>query len=101
MKCIRCNIDLGRANKKNSDYVLASDFIVTEKRTRFYAIKVDKDGKTIEETRIARAEDSLALSDIDRIETRWEDALIQKTGIVCKKCYQPTDVVIWGIHKDV
>jgi len=24
---------------------------------------------------------------------------IQKTGLICRKCYKPTDTVIWGIHK--
>jgi len=24
---------------------------------------------------------------------------IQKTGIICPKCYKPTDFVIWGVHK--
>lgn len=38
----------------------------------------------------------------DTIETVIEDGVpkdIQKTGIICPKCYKPTDFIIWGIHK--
>lgn len=38
----------------------------------------------------------------DTIETVIEEGLpkeIQKTGIICPKCYRKTDTVIWGVHK--
>ena len=31
-----------------------------------------------------------------------EDAKVQgqqKTAVVCPKCYKPTDIVLWGVHK--
>lgn len=39
-------------------------------------------------------------SDLVKIiaETRRQD--IQKTGLICHKCYKTTDTVIWGIHKE-
>jgi len=38
----------------------------------------------------------------DTLETIIEDGLpkdIQKTGIICPKCYRKTDTIIWGVHK--
>jgi len=94
MNCIRCDKNLGHADKNNADYVIADDFIVSEKRQNLYAI-TDKG-----ETKIKSAEESLLIPEVQRVEIRIEDTLIQKTGVVCPDCYKGTDFIIWGIHKE-
>ena len=86
---------------------MADDFIVSEKRERFYAITdktiIDKEGgESIEESfiPIKQTADSLLISGVKRIEVKIEDENIQKTGLVCTGCYKDTDTVIWGIHKN-
>ena len=93
MNCIRCNKELGHADSSNSDYVIADEFIIPEKRECFYAITKDK------EIPIKRIEESLLVTDLERVEARLEDVNIQKTGLICPDCYKETDTIIWGIHK--
>ena len=94
MKCLRCDKDLGAADNTNADYVIADDFIVTEKTERFYAVTKD-------DTRIALRDvnESRLVSNLKRVEVDIEDTPVQKTGIVCPVCYLPTDTLIWGVHK--
>lgn len=94
MKCIRCGEDLGAADDRNADYVIADDFIVIEKRKNLYA--VTKDATRI---RVKTTEEIMAIADVKRLETTLDDEAIQKTGVVCRKCYRETDFVIWGVHK--
>ncbi|GAI45229.1 unnamed protein product [marine sediment metagenome] len=37
--------------------------------------------------------------DLVKVIAEVKDKDIQKTGIICPKCYKPTDTVIWGVHK--
>jgi len=99
MNCIRCNKDLGQADDKNADYVIAPEFIVKEKREQMYAV-TEKSGKELF-TPIKQTTDSLLIPDVKRIEVKIEDMDIQKTGVVCPDCYKDTDFIIWGIHKIV
>jgi hypothetical protein len=98
MKCIRCDKDLAEAD---ADYVIAKDFIVKEKRHNFYAITGEGEGENYKESsiKIARPDEALLIPNVLRIEVKIEDEDIQKTGIVCPKCYKKTDFVIWGKHK--
>lgn len=97
MKCIRCSKDLGQADIHNADYVIADEFIVSEKREQFYAI-TEKSGKEILNP-IKQASDSLLIPNVKRIEVKIEDIDVQKTGVICPDCYKETDFIIWGIHK--
>lgn len=37
--------------------------------------------------------------DLVRVKAEMREKDIQKTGIICPKCYKKTDFVIWGVHK--
>ncbi len=91
MKCIRCSREI---TESTCDYVIADDFIVKEKRERFYAVN-NKD----EFIPIKQTSDSLLIPDVKRIEVKIEESDIQKTGLVCSDCYKNTDTIIWGVHK--
>ena len=91
MKCIRCGIDLGRADETNAEYVIANEFLVKEDRTVFQGLNENK-----EERKSLRMEDLLGCQNI---QAKVEKVDVQKTGIVCLKCYKTDDQVIWGIHK--
>jgi len=103
MNCIRCNKDLGHADKHNADYVIADEFIVNEKREQMYAVtdKTLVKGELPSElfTPIKQTTDSLLIPNVKRIEVKIENVDIQKTGVVCPDCYKPEDFIIWGIHK--
>ena len=70
--CSRCGQEIKNTGK-DCDYVFATDFV-----TREY-----KEGK---------------LLDLKGNPTR-KAVRVQKTGLVCSKCFKPTDKVIWGTHK--
>lgn len=94
VNCIRCNKRIDHPAQNNADYVIADDFIVNEKRIKYYAVKND-------DTQIALLdmEESRLVDDLKHIEIVEEDTPIQKTGIVCPDCFKDTDFIIWGIHK--
>ena len=97
MICIRCSKDLGHADASNADYVIADEFIVSEKREQLYAV-TETDGKE-SFIPIKQTTDSLLIPNVKHIEVKIEDIDIQKTGLICPDCYRQTDFIIWGIHK--
>jgi len=112
INCFRCGKEIESANDKNADYVMAEDMIVSEIRTVLVAL-VDN------ETTLAKKEkeEKVLDSDYSRIEVLSLEAAseikglshmiaekamkpIQKTGVICPNCYLPTDILIWGVHKE-
>ena len=120
--CIRCNKELIRPIPENADYVIAPDFIVQEPRDIFYALKhnaatklkanpsPNAEGKPQSPKHINDSEydsveipsiaDSLLIEGCVKVIAKLELRDVQKTGLVCPACYEPTDTVIWGIHKN-
>jgi len=68
--CFRCKKPLAG---KPLDYVMGEDSVATEITQT--AI-LGKDGRPLE-----------------------KKVKAQKTALICAGCYQPTDKVIWGVHK--
>lgn len=46
------------------------------------------------------AEYIIAKDLVDTVIREGEPIEVQKTGIICLDCYQPTDIVIWGPHRE-
>ena len=97
MFCLRCGKNLGSCDNSNADYVIADEFIVLEKRERFYDVIENNSKESF--IPIKQTTDSLLIPNVKRIEIKIEDIDVQKTGLVCPECYQETDTFIWGIHK--
>ena len=120
IKCFRCGKEIDRPglianilkddegnpilNKKghpkffttyNANYVVANDTKMMDDVDVIYA--VDEKGKR---TRKDTVDIARKVKGTVRVETVLEKQLVQKTGIICPDCYQSTDTVIWGIHKN-
>ena len=112
IKCFRCGKEIDTPNDDNADYVIASDMIATEKRETLVALKENaatleakSKGGTVKladytQEEITSTDMVMDAKDVFQIITLQKDKQIQKTGIVCPDCYLPTDIVIWGIHKE-
>jgi len=125
IKCFRCEKEIDAPNSKNADYIIASDTIITEQRE---VLKALKEGTRFDEKKVKMAEVNegrprypnlkVTDKDYDKVElekyedaklvprffkliTEIEEKQIQKTGIICPKCYKKTDAVIWGIHAKI
>jgi len=109
MNCARCNKDLGHADDKNADYVIADDGIIIEPREVYVntEVKAESLGKppaelteddlTTYETLFAR--DALLRPNAIKTQLIVKDFPVQKTLLVCPECYRDTDFIIWGVHK--
>jgi hypothetical protein len=109
MKCFRCGKELGHADDKNSDYIIADDTKADEYRETFTNTEIQPGA--VEKAQKDLAPDDLqtfktldaveALKRPNRVKTEvtLELTTIQKTGIVCSDCHKDTDLIIWGIHK--
>ena len=129
IKCFRCGKKIDPPNSSNADYVIAADMVVKEPRQVLIALKHNEASLAKEammkETLISTIEgeevtapkhpdmtiadneyDAVEIPFIEArdadtvkvlVETRQKD--IQKTGVICPKCYKSTDTVVWGVHK--
>lgn len=96
--CHRCGKPIVRANKDNADYIMADDVKETEAREQIVAV-VEEDGKEVRKD-VANAKAAKGMPGLKRVEMEEREVEIPKTAIVCPDCYQPTDTVIWGVHKE-
>jgi len=108
MNCYRCGIELGAADARNADYVIAEDTKKDEPREVLIAYKHNDTTRS----KLSRSEvisdedydqeeitDSSQLVEVAKTKTEYKIKTIQKTGVVCPSCYKPTDFIIWGVHK--
>lgn len=69
----------------------------------YEADKIEPRGITVEDVygEIEAIEEEIAIGvNPDKtIVMRGKLEDVQKTGVVCPDCYEPTDTVIWGVHK--
>lgn len=111
--CFRCGKKIDAPCSSNADYVIASDMIAKEDREVLTALKhnVDtwkkkKEGEAIADeeydaVELPRIEDSETIGpDLVKVVAKKKVVDVQKTGIVCPDCYKPSDVIIWGVHKE-
>ena len=56
-------------------------------------------GKEIDTPEPKNADYIMAKDIVDTVVEDGESKDIQKTAIICPKCYKKTDFVIWGVHK--
>lgn len=64
---------------------------------KYSGLKIEDSDFT--EIEISDFEKSKKLPNVKKVITRIEDKDIQKTAIICPKCYKKSDFVIWGVHK--
>lgn len=38
--------------------------------------------------------------DLVKVIIEMKEQTVQKTAIICPRCYKATDIVIWGVHKE-
>lgn len=110
--CFRCKKKIDTPDAPNADYIIAEDTIVREPREVFIALKHNQVtlAKQAEMAEIDDSEyDAVEIPNVEAAKAIGEDLVkvivevrekdIQKTGVICPKCYRPTDFVIWGVHK--
>lgn len=124
--CFRCGKEIDSPDASKADYIIAPDTVVKESREVLVALshnqatleKLAKMEEVDEEGNPKYPDMAIADNEYDAIEipnlesaksvgenlvkvivgTREKD--IQKTGVICPKCYNPdTDTLIWGVHK--
>lgn len=109
--CFRCGKELDSPNDGNADYIIAEDTIVKEPREVFIALTdnqatLEKRAKMLEvndseydKVEVPSIEEARRIIGLAKIVVEIQEKDIQKTGVVCPKCYKKTDFVIWGVHK--
>jgi len=111
IRCNRCGREISSPDDMNADYVIASDFIVRERRTRYRVLTHTEDtlikeqnGETISDeeynsTEVDGFEQAGWVANVAKVVPFEEEVDVQKSGIVCPDCYLKTDFIIWGVHK--
>jgi len=110
--CFRCGKKIDTPSASNADYIIASDTVVQEQRETLFALKHNQLTLDREAAGLPIADDELDKQEIPCfeaskhigsslakvvVETVVKD--VQKTAIICPRCYKPTDFLIWGVHK--
>ena len=112
MECFRCGKGLIHPDDTNADYIIASDTQVREtlcvykvyfhnattmeKLNNKEPIEIDEyDVEIVPNIELAAADPRFV-----RVEEVEQEVVVQKTGIICPDCHKPTDLLIWGVHKE-
>jgi len=113
MNCFRCGKEIAHPDNTNADYVMAEDTKGINREEKIVVVALFTNDKIKEKL---KNDEVITIDDFDAVEVKEaEDVLgakstyrktvstereVQKTGIVCPDCYKPSDLLIWGIHKE-
>lgn len=86
------------AKMEETETYLDEDGITKLTRLKYPGLKIEDN--EYDEEEIPDFQSSKRIVGLIKVKTEVREKDVQKTGIICPKCYKKTDKVIWGVHKE-